>query len=409
LVSGPRFPIGLRGATMAYAVSANIDAATRGIRPGRHVSAIGDPSASAADESSHGSASELPPATSHGYAEWDFSGVLDPVMFRRFLDATDYWFGYSNNSSAGSYDPARECFVVLTNDQANAANATEAGDGEVPPGLGTGPHQGAGPSTPPSSPPRWADINAQLAQACELEAKLAKEYRAVRLLCASIAGEASARGERARELGKQARERINVDFDADKPNTPPRTSQKLVAAATLLRAMPAPSTPEARNLHREAQALIEQAAVQQAESSASRIRQQGSAWDDGGAQGPEASVHAGGTAERPANPGARRSGSGSLIRADRPKTVTLATSSMPGGQATRRRGRRQATTPGRVGAMTARRTAHRRRSPRGPACSAGRSARRASPSASASPRRSTNTTGRRTPAYGSTTTAWHAS
>jgi hypothetical protein len=66
--------------------------------------------------------------------------------------------------------------------------------------------------------------------------------------------------------------------------------------------MPAPSTPEAQNLHREAQALIEQAAVQQAESSASRIRQQGSARDDGGAQGPEASVHAGGAAERPANP-----------------------------------------------------------------------------------------------------------
>jgi ribonuclease HI len=67
--------------------------------------------------------------------------------------------------------------------------------------------------------------------------------------------------------------------------------------------MPAPSTPEARNLHREAQALIEQAAVQQAESSASRIRQQGSTRDDGGAQGPEPSVHAGGAAERPANPG----------------------------------------------------------------------------------------------------------
>jgi hypothetical protein len=125
----------------------------------------------------------------------------------------------------------------------------------------------------------------------------------VQLLRASIAGEASARGERARELGKQDRERINVSFDVDNPNTPPRASQKLVTTATLLRAMPAPSTPEARNLHREAQALIEQAAVQQAESSASRIRQQGSARDDGGAQGPEASVHAGGTAERPANPG----------------------------------------------------------------------------------------------------------
>jgi hypothetical protein len=80
----------------------------------------------------------------------------------------------------------------------------------------------------------------------------------VRLLRASMAGEASARGERARELGRQARDRIN----ADNPDAPPRASQKLVAAATLLRAMPAPSTPEARNLQREVQALIEQAVVQ---------------------------------------------------------------------------------------------------------------------------------------------------
>jgi hypothetical protein len=125
-------------------------------------------------------------------------------------------------------------------------------------------------------------INAQLAQVRELEAKLAEEYRAVRLLRATIAGEASARGERVRELGKQARERINADFNVDDPNTPPRRSQKLITAATLLRAMPAPSTPEARNLHREAQALIEQAAEQQAESSA---HHQGSARDDGGAPG----------------------------------------------------------------------------------------------------------------------------
>jgi hypothetical protein len=218
-------------------------------------------------------------------------------MFRRFLDTADYWFGYSDNSSVGSYDPVRECFVVLANDQENAANAAEAGDGVVPPCPGTEPHQGAGPSAHPPRRRGGADINAQLAQARELEAKLVEEYHAVRLLRASIAGEASARGERARELGKQARERINVDFDVDNPNTPPRASQKLVAATTLLRAMPAPSTPEARNLHREAQALIEQAAVQQAESSVSRIRQQGSA------QGPETSVHAGGAAERPANPG----------------------------------------------------------------------------------------------------------
>jgi hypothetical protein len=122
-------------------------------------------------------------------------------MFRRFLDATDYWLGYSDDSSAGSYDPARECCVVITNDQANAANAAEASDGEVPLGPGTGSRLAAGPSAPPSSPPRGADVNAQLAQARELEAKLAEEYRAVRLLRASITGEASVRGKRARELG----------------------------------------------------------------------------------------------------------------------------------------------------------------------------------------------------------------
>jgi hypothetical protein len=50
-----------------------------------------------------------------------------------------------------------------------------------------------------------------------------------------------------RELGKHVHECINVDD----PNTPPRASQKLIVVATLLRAMPVPSAPEARNLHRE--------------------------------------------------------------------------------------------------------------------------------------------------------------
>jgi hypothetical protein len=63
-----------------------------------------------------------------------------------------------------------------------------------------------------------------LAQARELEAKLTEEYRTVRLLRASIAGEASACGERALELGRQARDCINVDFNVDDPSTPPRAS-----------------------------------------------------------------------------------------------------------------------------------------------------------------------------------------
>jgi hypothetical protein len=98
-------------------------------------------------------------------------------MFRRFLDATDYWFNYSDDSSAGSYDPARECCIVIANDPANAGDEAGAGDGEVPPALGTGPRMAAGPSAPLTE---GADINAQLAQARELEAKLAEQYRTVR-------------------------------------------------------------------------------------------------------------------------------------------------------------------------------------------------------------------------------------
>jgi hypothetical protein len=390
---------------MAYVASASTDAAVHRARPVRHVLVVWNASSSADDESSHGSTSELPPATSHGYAEWDFSGVLDPVMFRRFLDATDYWFGYSGDSSAGSYDPTRECLVVLANDQANAANAAEAGDGEVPPQPGSWTAPGHGAKCSPLLTAEGADINAQLAQAHELKAKLAEEYRAVRLLRASIAREASARGEHAHELGRQARERINVDFDIDNPNTPPRASQKLIAAATLLRAMPAPSTPEARNLHREAQTLIEQAAVQQDESSASCIRQQGSARDDRGAQGPEASVHAGGAAERSANPGrtpVREQIFDTRGQAQDGDARNVISARWTGNAETRATAGYH---PRRGGCYDSREDRSPTPEPPGPVCSAGRSAQRASLSASASPRRSTSITGRRTPAYGSTTTA----
>jgi hypothetical protein len=71
---------------------------------------------------------------------------------------------------------------------------------------------GCGAKRPSPFTAKGADINAQLAQARELEAKLAEEYRTVRLLRASIVGE--------------ARDRINTDFNADNPDTPPRASQK---------------------------------------------------------------------------------------------------------------------------------------------------------------------------------------
>jgi hypothetical protein len=82
---------------------------------------------------------------------------------------------------------------------------------------------------------------------------------------------------------------------------------------------------------------------------------------------------------------AHRPKNGSSTRAGR-GTATPVTSSTLGGRARRIHERRQATIPGGVDATTAMKTALRRRSPRGPVCSAGRSARRPSPSASASPR-----------------------
>jgi hypothetical protein len=108
--------------------------------PGHHLLEVRNLIATTNDESYHSSASELPPATPQGYVEWDFSGAPDPVMFQRFLDAANYWFDYSDDSSAGSYNPARECFVVVVDDHADSADATGAGEGDAP--------QNPGPNTP---------------------------------------------------------------------------------------------------------------------------------------------------------------------------------------------------------------------------------------------------------------------
>jgi hypothetical protein len=291
----------MRNAATAYASSASTDVAAYEDLLGHYLLAVRNLIASTNDDSYHGSTSELPPATSHGYADWDFSCMPDPVMFQRFLDAADYCFHCSDTSTSG-YNPARECFMVAIGDVVDSARSAAAGDREHARTQALA-RPGTRFRSCPTSPTRGTDINTQLAQARELEAKLMEEYRVVRLLSATIAGEAPARGERVCELGKQARERINADFNVDTPNKTPRASQKLIVFATLLRAMPALSSPEARNLHREAQALIEQATVQQAESSVSRMRQPGSARDDDNAQGREASVHADDAAGQPANQG----------------------------------------------------------------------------------------------------------
>jgi hypothetical protein len=167
--------------------------------------------------------------------------------------------------------------------------------------------------------------------------------------------------------------------------------------------------PEARNLRREVQALIEQAAVQQAESLASRIRHQPSARDDSGAQGQEASVHAGGIMGKPTNQG----------RAPVRERILVTHGQAQDGDArnvinARRKGDAEVRAaagyhPRWGGCYDSREDRSPTPEPREPACSVGRSARRDSPSASAIPPPLTNTQGRLTLVYGSTTTTWLAS
>jgi hypothetical protein len=113
---------------------------------------------------------------------------------------------------------------------------------------------------------------AQLAQLKELQAKLDEQRRQTQELRTALEQQRTARGAHAQAAARIARERILADDNVDKPLELKTAGEKLVATAYLLQAMPEPSTPLGRNLRREAQVLIEQAAVQQAESSASRMR-----------------------------------------------------------------------------------------------------------------------------------------
>ena len=92
---------------------------------------------------------------------------------------------------------------------------------------------------------------AQLEQVRELEAKLEEERRHAQQLCITLEQERTGHARRARAAGRVAQERILADGGAEQ--TPPalnRASQKIAAAALLLRAMPEPSMPEGRHLRK---------------------------------------------------------------------------------------------------------------------------------------------------------------
>jgi hypothetical protein len=76
-------------------------------------------------------------------------------------------------------------------------------------------------------------------------------------------------GGRARERAHDVNRRINEDRVIDPPIFA-RANQNVAAAAMLLRNMPKPSNTDTRRVRDEIRELLETAAMQQAESSASR-------------------------------------------------------------------------------------------------------------------------------------------
>jgi hypothetical protein len=69
---------------------------------------------------------------------------------------------------------------------------------------------------------------------------------------------------------QRANEGANVNVGTDTPLLFRRASQNLAAAAMLLRSCPKPATSEERRVHQQLKTLLEAAAAQQTESSASR-------------------------------------------------------------------------------------------------------------------------------------------
>jgi hypothetical protein len=205
---------------------------------------------------------------------WDFSGLHDPSVMRYFMSACDYCLsGYSDDDhSLGDegHGPSRECFHIDQgdHDEDNHLGMPEDDNAHVPASRVEIPRELAVVPVPVGGQ------DTQLEQLREVQAKLDEEAGRLVQLRQNIkqewAGQALAGG--ARHQARDVQRRIIDDARAGLPPAFSGAGQNLVAAAMLLRTMPEPSTTEGRRIQGELKGLLEDAAVQQAESSASRRR-----------------------------------------------------------------------------------------------------------------------------------------
>jgi hypothetical protein len=203
---------------------------------------------------------------------WDFSGLRDPCAMHDFMSACDHCLsGYSDDGHSlddEGCDPTRECYHIDQEDH----------DGENHFGM-PGSDGALTPASRVEIPRELAMVqvpaggqDTQLEQLREMQAKLDEEARRLVQLRQNIeqewAGRALAKG--ARHQAQDVQRRIADDARTMPPPAFNGAGQSLAAAAMLLRTMPKPSTTEGRRIQGELKGLLEDAAVRQAESSASR-------------------------------------------------------------------------------------------------------------------------------------------
>ena len=138
--------------------------------------------------------------------------------------------------------------------------------------------QGKTPRTPRNDgqvdPAPQEDRAAQIAQLWELKAKLDEDRERLVLLEQILEQDLPyPLGGSVRRRAREVHRQIVGDGEPEQPvNRFPRAGQNVVAATMLLRNMPEPSNSQAWRIRDEVQTLLQVAAVQQAESSASRRR-----------------------------------------------------------------------------------------------------------------------------------------
>jgi len=175
------------------------------------------------------------------------------------------------DSESDSYDPTRECFNIDREVETLDETQDTVAGSRVPVAR-------EDPRTPGNNgqvdPPPQEDKAAQLAQLRELHAKLDEDHeRLTQLERALEQDRPYPRGRGARGRTQEVHRQIVGDGEPEQPASRfPRAGQNVVIATMLLRNMPEPSNSQARHIRDEVQTLLQVAAAQQAESSASRRR-----------------------------------------------------------------------------------------------------------------------------------------